>query len=81
VYLSADPAARALRRSTELARSRAAEVASVEAALRERDAYDSSRKTAPLSAAADAVAIDSTFLSLREVIEHIVGLALERVPR
>jgi CMP/dCMP kinase len=81
VYLSADPSARALRRSTELARSRAAEVASVEAALRERDAYDSSRKTAPLSAAADAVAIDSTFLSLHEVIEQIVGLALERVPR
>jgi CMP/dCMP kinase len=81
VYLSADPAARAVRRSTELARSRATEVASVEAALRERDAYDSSRKTAPLSAAPDAVAIDSTFLSLREVIEQIVALALERVPR
>jgi cytidylate kinase len=81
VYLSADPSARAVRRSTELARSRAAEVASVEAALRERDAFDSSRKTAPLSAAPDAVAIDSTNLALREVVQQIVALALERVPQ
>jgi CMP/dCMP kinase len=78
VYLSADPAARAHRRSSELARS-SADVATVEAALRERDAYDSGRTTAPLSAARDAVAIDSTHLSLREVIAEIVGLARERV--
>jgi cytidylate kinase len=79
VYLSADPAARAHRRSSELARSSATDVATVEAALRERDAYDSGRPTAPLSAARDAVAIDSTHLSLREVIAEIVGLARERV--
>jgi cytidylate kinase len=79
VYLSADPAARAVRRSSELARSEAADVATVEAALRQRDAYDSSRTTAPLTAAGDAVAIDSTFLSLREVIDEIVALARERV--
>ena len=78
VYLSADPAARAARRSTELAHRKTADVASVEAALLQRDAYDSSRPTAPLSAAADAVALDSTFLSLQEVIEQIVALALER---
>lgn len=78
VYLGADPAARAARRSTELARSRAADVASVEAALLQRDAYDSSRPTAPLSAASDAVALDSTHLTLREVIDQIVALALER---
>jgi CMP/dCMP kinase len=78
VYLSADPAARAHRRSSELARS-SADVATVEAALRERDAYDSGRTTAPLSAARDAVAIDSTHLSLREVIAEIVGLARQRV--
>jgi CMP/dCMP kinase len=81
VYLSADPAARAVRRSSELARSSATDVATVEAALRERDAYDSGRRTAPLSAARDAVAIDSTHLSLREVIAEIVGLARERVGR
>ncbi len=79
VYLSADPAARAARRSTELA-SQAADVATVEAALLQRDAYDSSRKTAPLSAADDAVALDSTFLSLGDVIDRIVALALERAP-
>jgi cytidylate kinase len=79
VYLSADPAARAARRSTELA-SQAADVATVEAALLQRDAYDSSRKTAPLSAAPDAVALDSTFLSLGDVIDRIVALALERAP-
>jgi cytidylate kinase len=78
VYLSADPAERAVRRSSELARGQASDVATVEAALRQRDAYDSSRTLAPLAAAPDAVAIDTTHLALSEVIEQIVALARSR---
>jgi cytidylate kinase len=44
-----------------------------------RDAYDSTRATAPLTAAADAVALDTTSLTLDEVIDHVVELALSRV--
>ncbi|MBA2559398.1 MAG: (d)CMP kinase [Propionibacteriales bacterium] len=79
VYLSADPGARAFRRSAELDATQERDLATVEAALRRRDAFDSGRTSAPLSAAADAVMIDSTFLSLDDVIDRIVGLALERV--
>jgi CMP/dCMP kinase len=79
VYLSADPAARAVRRSSELAHSPGADVATVESALRQRDSYDSTRTTAPLTRAGDAVPIDSTYMSLHEVIARIVALARQRV--
>jgi cytidylate kinase len=79
VYLSADPAARAVRRAAELSPDQARDVAVVEADLRRRDTYDSSRVTDPLKPAADAVAIDSTDMTLEQVIELVVRLALERV--
>jgi cytidylate kinase len=78
IYLTADPSARALRRSAEMAPGQVREVAAVEADLVRRDAYDSGRATAPLSAAADAVALDTTHLTLDQVIDEIVALALER---
>jgi len=79
VYLSADPSARAERRSAELAADSARDVGTVQADLVRRDSYDSQRLAAPLSAAADAVMIDSTYLSLASVIDRVVELALERV--
>jgi len=42
-------------------------------AVRERDRIDSTRKTAPLVAAADAVVIDSSDLPLDEVIARVMG--------
>lgn len=45
--------------------------------LRRRDAADSSRATAPLRAADDAVRIDSTSHYIEEVIEQICSLARE----
>ncbi len=81
VYLSADPSARALRRSAELASTQERNLATVEQALRWRDSYDSSRGTAPLSVASDAVCVDSTAMSLDEVIKAICALALERMAK
>ena len=72
VYLSADPAARATRRALEEGGS---DLAATEESLRERDRIDSGRATAPLVMADGAVHVDSTHLSLDEVIDHIVGLA------
>lgn len=79
IYLTADPSARAARRSAEMAAHQRRGVDTVEADLVRRDAYDSTRATAPLSAAPDAVAVDSTHLTLDEVIDEIVRLALSRL--
>ncbi len=78
VYLVADPAARAERRAAELTDKHQRDVLSVQAALLRRDAFDSTRAASPLSAASDAVVIDSSYLSLDEVVDAIVELALQR---
>ncbi|KRE95946.1 cytidylate kinase [Nocardioides sp. Soil774] len=77
VYLSADPDARAARRSAELGGT---DVASTQQSLLERDRIDSGRATAPLTMADGAVHVDSTHLTLAEVIETIVGLAASARP-
>ncbi|GAB3030480.1 cytidylate kinase [Nocardioides flavus (ex Wang et al. 2016)] len=72
VYLSADPDARAQRRAAEQGGS---DVASTQQSLLERDRIDSGRATAPLTMAEGAVHVDSTHLTLDEVIDRIVSLA------
>jgi CMP/dCMP kinase len=74
IYLTADPAARAARRHAELTGTPAS-VAETEAALARRDKIDSGRAAAPLLQADDAVALDTTELTLDEAIEAIVDLA------
>lgn len=74
VYLSADPDARAARRAAEEGGS---DVASTQESLLERDRIDSGRATAPLTMAEGAVHVDSTHLTLLEVIDRIVDLAAE----
>lgn len=72
VYLSADPDARAERRAAE---EGGTDLARTQQSLLERDRIDSGRATAPLTRADGAVHVDSTHLSLDEVIESIVALA------
>lgn len=72
VYLVADPVARAQRRALELG---VEDAEAMQQALARRDAIDSTRTTAPLAQADDAVVVDGTHLSLDEVIDRIVGLA------
>ena len=74
VYLSADPDARAQRRTAEQGGS---DVASTQESLLERDRIDSGRATAPLTMAEGAVHVDSTHLTLAQVIDTIVDLATE----
>ena len=52
---------------------------SVLADIRRRDDYDSSRETSPLAAADDAVLIDSSDLSMLEVVQRICDLASVRM--
>ena len=75
VFLVADAAARAARRTAELGGSNA-EVALTQEDMARRDRLDSSRPASPLVQAPDAVVVDTTELSLEEVIERVVGLAL-----
>jgi cytidylate kinase len=69
-YLDADVMERARRRHAELVHKGAKiTLAEVADQLRERDARDSGRELAPLRAAPDAVVIDSTGLTLEQVID------------
>jgi cytidylate kinase len=71
VYLTADPSERARRRAAELGADETIVLA--EQAL--RDARDSTRLHSPLRAAPGAVLLDTTGLSVEEVVEEIATLA------
>ena len=84
VFLSADASARARRRAVQRhggdtatdanATANAEEQARIEAELIARDKADSTRETAPLKPAEDAVRIDSTDLTVDEVCDAISKL-------
>ncbi len=74
VYLTADPVVRAARRAKEQGSAEAADVARNAQAMAARDAYDSTRAASPLTQADDAVVVDTTHLTLDEVIAHVCGL-------
>lgn len=79
VFLVADVAARAERRYRQLIdRGMPADLDVIRRELHERDLRDASRKVAPLLAAPDAVTIDSSSLSLEEVIAKVLDLAKAR---
>ena len=72
VYLTAEAAARAHRRTAE--HEHLGDTTATHASLLARDRIDSGRATAPLTMAEGAVQIDTTDLTLEEVVEHVVGL-------
>ncbi|MEV0965914.1 (d)CMP kinase [Streptomyces sp. NPDC049910] len=78
IFLTASPEARAARRSGELKGKEAADLASTREALIRRDAADSSRKASPLAKADDAIEVDTTDLTLKQVIECVVALVEEK---
>lgn len=82
IFLTARPAVRAVRRLEELKRA-GKPVPSLEEMQRqieERDAGDSSRAVAPLKRAVDAVEIDTSDLTLSQVVDAMVQAARERIP-
>lgn len=72
VYLTADPSARAIRRAAEEGGS---DVDATRDSLLARDKIDSSRATAPLVVPEGSVHIDTTELTLQQVIDQVVVLA------
>jgi cytidylate kinase len=74
VFLTASPEARAQRRFLELqAKGQAPVFAEVLADLERRDQADSTRAVAPLRKAEDAVELDSSDLTLDQVVDRIVA--------
>lgn len=73
-YLDADPEERARRRYEELRRvEELNDVGTVLDSLRRRDQKDSTRPTAPLQIALGAYVIDTTRMSIEQVVAYIVG--------
>ncbi|MBA0050559.1 (d)CMP kinase [Streptomyces sp. AJS327] len=81
VFLTASPEARAARRSGELSGANAAGLAATQEALARRDRADSTRKASPLKRADDAVEIDTTELTLEQVVECVVTLVEQAAAR
>jgi len=78
IFLDADPVVREQRRM-EQNKIKGVVAASVAAELRERDHRDRTRAASPLTAAADAVMIDSSALSEDEVLARVEELAQEKL--
>ncbi len=72
IYLDANVEERALRRYRELiARGKDANFQDVLASMRRRDEIDSGREISPLVRARDAIIIDTSCLSIKEVLDAI----------
>ena len=82
VFLTASPEERARRRLAERGGggSGAADLRREAEVLAARDHADSTRAVAPLKAAADAVVLDTTRLSLEQQVQAVVALARARLP-
>ena len=76
LYLTADPAERARRRAGD-AEAAGQSVEAIERQLRARDHADSTREASPLRPADDAVTIDTTALTLEQVVRIVMGLVAE----
>jgi CMP/dCMP kinase len=77
IFITADPAVRAARRAaqdTDLGKDDV-DLVRTHSALLERDAKDSTRTASPLAQAEDAIVLDTTELSLEQVIVRVCDLA------
>jgi 1-acyl-sn-glycerol-3-phosphate acyltransferase len=71
-YLTAQPIERARRRAKDEGRTTQNEIEQIQRGLEERDTSDQNRSVGPLTPAADAVVIDTTDLSVEEVVDRCV---------
>ena len=75
IYLTASTACRAKRRYDELtAKGETCDLAVIEADIEKRDHQDMTREHSPLRQAEDAVLLDSSDLTIQEVVEKILAL-------
>ena len=75
VYLTADSSVRAMRRYKELvAKGVSCDLATIEQDIIERDRQDMTREISPLKQAEDAVLLDSSHMTVDEVVDAVIGL-------
>jgi cytidylate kinase len=80
IFLTASPATRADRRHKQLKeKGVAANLAALSLEIAERDRRDSTRTASPLVASADATMLDTTGMSVDEVIGRVLEIAREFV--
>lgn len=80
IFLTASPETRATRRVLELQTSGAAvDYDEVLASIIDRDRRDTDRSVAPLRPAPDAILVDTTKLSLDDVLDEITRIVRERL--
>jgi cytidylate kinase len=81
IFLTASPGERALRRHKQLkGKGLSGSLAALSAEIAERDRRDITRAVAPLIAVPEAVIVDSTAMSIEEVVGRVIQLARERFP-
>jgi CMP/dCMP kinase len=79
IFLSASPEERALRRYNQLkGKDSAVNLAALSREIAARDRQDASRPVAPLVPAGDAVIIDSTPLTVAQVVDAVWRLGVQR---
>ena len=79
IFLTASPEERAQRRHKQLnEKGISSSIAALAAEIAERDERDRTRATSPLVPADDAIVIDSTSLSIDEVVQQILTLWSDR---
>ncbi|WLP90575.1 (d)CMP kinase [Gordonia sp. NB41Y] len=80
IFLTATPEARALRRHRQnLAAGRPSDLDEVLAAVNRRDHLDSTRAVSPLRPADDAIMVDTSDMTLEQVLDHLVDLVRARI--
>ena len=70
LYITASPRVRAERRVNQVG----GDVDEVEASIIKRDRFDSTRSHSPLTEATGSVTVDTTGMSIDEVVDHVIGL-------
>ncbi len=75
IYLTASSAVRARRRYDELtAKGETCDLEKIKADIEDRDYRDMHREHSPLKQAEDAILVDTSDMTIEEVIEHIMSL-------
>lgn len=80
IYLTASVEVRAMRRYKELVeKGEQCDLNAIEADIAERDHQDMTREISPLKQADDAVLVDSSYMTIEEVVKAITDLYKERL--
>ena len=79
-FMSAEILVRAFRRQKELlAQDEMVDINSIVENLLKRDEIDSTRQESPLRKAPDAIAMDTTYMTIDEEVDEVVRLAMSRI--